>query len=99
MYVCVFLNTLVPTTPVVVNLERTEIIVSEEVGMVDVCVSAVDAGSTVISVSMTDNPGNTNQGKDFSDILLDECVNLHQMCLYRLIATNVTYCGILISRP
>lgn len=50
---------LVPTTPVAVDLEQTEITVREEDGSVDVCVSAVDVGSAVISVSMTDDPGTT----------------------------------------
>ena len=92
------MSSTVRTTPVVVNVERTEIIVSED-EMVDVCVSAVDVGSAVISVSVTDDPGTTTQG------MVRILTFLWQMdtiiCLYRLIyvAPNEIYCGILISRP
>ena len=74
-----YMSSTVRTTPVVVNVEHTEIIVSEEEETVDVCVSAVDVGSAVISVSVTDNPGTTTQGM---------WMNMQKytiMCLYRLI--------------
>ena len=61
-YSYVRVSSTVRTIPVVVNVERTEIIVGEEEGTVAVCVSAVDVGSAVISVSVTDDPGNTTQG-------------------------------------